>query len=294
MDANWDHYQTLLAVLDAGSLSGAARALGLSQPTVGRHVEQLEAALGLPLFTRSPSGLRPTDFARDLRPRLEAMAAAAQAVARDAGGETGAVAGVVRITASEVMGAEVLPPILGPLLAGHPGLSIELNLSNRAEDLLRREADIAVRTVRPTQGALLARRIGVAPVGLFAHRGYIERHGAPTAFNAPGHVAIGFDRDLQTQRALEVVGLGLTRESFRFRADNQLAQLAAVRAGLGLGACQLAIARRDPDLVQVLPEAFAFDLEVWVAMHEDLRSSLRMRLAFDGLAEGLKAYVDQV
>jgi len=288
---NWDHYRTLLAVLDAGSLSRAARRLGLSQPTAGRHIARLEADLGLPLFTRSPTGLRPTDVALNLRRHVDGMAAAAEAAARDASGETQAASGVVRITAPDVIGVEVLPPILAAFCADHPRVVIELDLSNRTEDLLRREADIAVRTVRPVQGALLARRIGVVPVGLFAHRRYLERCGPPRAFDDPGQRAIGFDRDWQVQQSLAAAGLPLTREAFGFRADNQLAQLAAVRAGVGIGACQYGVARRDPDLVPVLTEAVRFDLEIWVAMHEDLKSSLRMRLMFDHLAAGLTAYV---
>src|SRR5215472_13639780 len=142
---SWDHYQTLLAVLETGSLSAAARELGLSQPTVGRHVEQLEAALGLPLFTRSPQGLNPTDFAKDLKPHIQNMASAADAALRDASGETQSVTGVIRITTTEVMGAEVLPGILAEFTDSHPAAVIELSVSNRNEDLLRREADIAVR-----------------------------------------------------------------------------------------------------------------------------------------------------
>ena len=288
---SWDHYRTLLAVLDAGSLSGAARRLGLSQPTAGRHIEQLEADLGLPLFTRSPTGLRPTDFALALRRHAEGMAAAAEAAARDASGEANSASGVVRITAPDMMGVEVLPPILAGFSAAHPEVVIELDLSNRPEDLLRREADIAVRTVRPAQGALLARRIGTVPVGLYAHRRYVERYGIPSSFGQRGQRAVGFDRDWQVQQSLAATGLPLTRESFGFRTDNQLAQLAAVRAGIGVGACQVGVARRDPDLIPVLVDAFRFDLEVWVAMHEDLKSSLRMRLMFDALAAGLEAYV---
>ncbi len=296
MDASpsWDHFRTLLAVLDSGSLSGAGRRLGLSQPTVGRHVEQLETALGLPLFTRSPTGLRPTEFALGLRPHIEGMAASAEAVGRDASGETQSEAGVVRLTAPDLMGVEVLPPILAAFSERHPAVVIEFDLSNRREDLLRREADIAVRTVRPSQGALLARRIGAMPLRLYAHRRYLDRHGAPPGFAAPGHRSVGFDRDWQTRRSLASLGLDLTRESFSFRTDNQLAQLAAVRAGLGVGACQVGIARRDPDLIPVLEDAFRLDLEIWVAMHEDLRSSRRMRLMFDHLVAGLTDYVKTV
>ena len=289
--AKWDLYQTLHAVLQTGSLSAAARLLGLSQPTVGRHIEQLEQALGLPLFTRSPQGLRPTDFARQLSPHLEAMSAAADTIIRDASGEAEGDTGVLRITASEIVGAEVLPPILAEFHDRHPGIAVELGLSNKNDDLLRREADIAVRMVRPTQGALLAKRVGSLALGLFAHRRYLEKHGIPNSLLSAGQSAIGFDRDMQAQRAFETLKLPLRREYFAFRSDSDLAQLAAIRAGFGIGGMQHAIARRDPDLVQVLTDEFSFDLEVWVVMHEDLKASRRMRLMFDHLVEGLGRYV---
>ncbi|MFI4935373.1 MAG: LysR family transcriptional regulator [Caulobacterales bacterium] len=290
--ADWDLYQTFLAVLEDGSLSGAARRLRLSQPTVGRHIEALEAALaGAALFTRSAAGLQPTEAALALKPHAEAMAAAAEALVRTASGEAEAVRGVVRVTASEIVGAEVLPPILTAFHEVHPEVAIELNLANRQEDLLRREADIAVRMARPSQGALTARRVGDVPLKLYAHRRYLEAHGLPTRIDQAGFAAIGFDRDLQNQRAMEERQLHLTREFFAFRSDNDLAQLAALRAGFGIGACQTGIARRDPDLIPVLEDYFHYDMEVWVAMHEDLKTSRRMRLMFDWLVEGLKDYV---
>ena len=289
---DWDLYRTFLAVLNTGSLSSAARALDLSQPTVGRHVESLEEALGgQALFTRSPGGLQPTEAALALRLHAEAMEAAAQALIRTASGEAASLRGVVRVTASDIVGAEVLPPILTRFHETHPEVSVELVLSNRQEDRLRREADIAVRMARPTQAALTALRIGSAPVNLYAHRRYLERHGIPKSLTEAGHSAIGFDRDLQTQRALENLQLPLSREFFAFRSDSDLAQLAALRAGFGIGACQRGIARRDPNLVPVLEDAFRFDMEIWIAMHEDLKTNRRMRAMFDALAEGLRSYL---
>ncbi|HEX4180337.1 MAG TPA: LysR family transcriptional regulator [Caulobacteraceae bacterium] len=288
---DWDLYQSLHAVLRAGSLSAAARDLGLSQPTVGRHIEQLENLLGLPLFTRSPQGLRPTEFARSLAPALDTMASSAQAALREASGEADAVAGVIRLAASEVAGAEVLPPLLTDFHEQHPDAVIELTLSNRAEDLLHREADIAVRMMRPTQAGLLARRVGVIGGGLYAHRRYLQRHGEPLVLDAPGHVAVGFDRDAAAVRAITNAHPVLTRELFSFRSDSDLAQLAAVRAGFGIGGIQHGIARRDPNLVHVLDQAFNFQLEVWVVMHEDLKASRRMRLMFDHLVAGLADYI---
>ena len=289
--ADWDLYRTFLAVLDEGSLSGAARRLALTQPTVGRHVEQLEADLATPLFTRSVAGLQPTETALALRPHAEAMAAAAEALARTASGEADAVRGVVRITAADIVGAEVLPPILTRFHEAHPDVAIELNLANRQEDLLRREADIAVRMVRPTQAALIARRVGAVQIKLYAHRRYLEAHGTPSSLAEAHHVGIGYDRDLSMIRTLEERQVSLARDMFSFRSDSDLAQLAALRAGFGIGGCQAPLAARDPDLVPVLEDAFRFDLEYWVAMHEDLKSSRRMRLMFDCLVEGLTEYV---
>ena len=288
---DWDHYRTFLAVLDEGSLSGAGRILGLTQPTVGRHVEALEADLGAALFTRSAGGLAPTEIALALRPHAEAMAAAAEALVRTASGEAEALRGAVRITASYTVGAEVLPPILTTFHDAHPDVAFELNLSNRQEDLIRREADIAVRMTRPTQGALLAKRIGFVEVKLFAHKRYLAAHGVPKTLEDAANFGIGFDRDIATARALEERQLPISRDVLAFRSDNDLAQLAALRAGFGVGGCQVPLAARDPNLVPVLEDAFRFDMDMWVAMHEDLKSSRRMRLMFDWLVEGLTAYV---
>jgi DNA-binding transcriptional LysR family regulator len=275
-----------------GSLSGAARRLGLTQPTVGRHIDALEAALGLTLFTRSPRGLTPTPAALALEPHVEAMAAAAAALGRAASGEAAADRGAVRVTASDVIGCEALPPILAAFHAEHPGIAIELALSNRTADLARRDADIAVRMVRPTQSGLVARRIGSSRIGLYAHRDYLARFGEPRSFaDLANHCVIGFDRDNSSFRGAGEFARALTREIFGFRCDNDLAQLAALRAGVGVGGCQENIARRVPELVAVLPNAFHYALEVWLVMHEDLKATRRVRLLFDHLAVGLTEYV---
>jgi DNA-binding transcriptional LysR family regulator len=288
----WDELRTFTEVARDGSLSGAARRLGLTQPTVGRHIDALEAALGLTLFTRSPRGLTPTPAALALEPHVEAMAAAAAALARTASGEAAADRGAVRVTASDVVGVEVLPPMLAAFHAEHPGIAIELALTNRTQDLARRDADIAVRMVRPTQSGLLARRIGSSRISLFAHRDYLARFGEPRSLaDLAGHCFIGFDRDNSTFRAAGDYARTMTRESFGLRCDNDLAQLAALRAGVGIGGCQDNIARRTPELVSVLPNAFRYALDVWLVMHEDLKATRRVRLLFDHLATGLTAYV---
>jgi DNA-binding transcriptional LysR family regulator len=291
-EPDWDELRTFLEVARDGSLSGAARRLGLTQPTVGRHIDALEAALGLTLFTRSPRGLTPTPAAQALGPHAEAMASAAAALGRTASGEAAADRGTVRVTASDVMGCEVLPAILAEFHAMHPAIAIELALTNRTEDLSRRDADIAVRMVRPTQSGLIARRIGVSRIGLYAHRNYIARFGEPRSLaDLRSHCVIGFDRDSRTFRAAGEFAANLTRDDFGFRCDNDLAQLAALRAGAGIGGCQDNIARRTSELVAVLPNAIHYVLDVWLVMHEKLKATQRVRLLFDHLASGLTEFV---
>lgn len=287
----WELYRSFLAVVREGSLSGGARQLGLTQPTVGRHIDALEASLGVGLFTRSQGGLSPTDTALALVPHAEAMAVAAETLQRVASGEAEEDRGTVRITASEIIGTEVLPAILARFREKHPRIAIELVLSNRSDDLIRRDADIAVRMIRPTQSSLIARKCGVVSLGLHAHRRLIEQMGTPQSVEEIGNYPIiGFDREPSVRRLGEL-GLVLTRDLFTFRCDSDVGQFAALKAGFGFGMCQYALAKRYPDLVAVLPGAIAFELDVWIAMHEDLKTSRRMRLMFDHLAEEMSAYV---
>lgn len=287
----WDLYRSLLAVLRNGSLSAAARSIGLTQPTLGRHIDSLEQALGVPLFTRSQHGLKATDAALELRPYAESLEATAAALLRTASGRGGS-GGTVRITASDVIGAEVLPPILAGLRDAHPELVVELALSSRNQDLLHREADIAVRMVRPTQQSLVVRHVGDIGLGLYAHRSYIERHGMPASpAELSHHAVIGFDQENAFTRSVRARGFAFDRRMFALRTDNDLAQLAALRAGFGVGVCQVGLARQNPDLLPVLPAAFSFKLEIWIAMHADLRSSPRCRIASETLAKGLARYV---
>lgn len=290
-EPGWDLYRSFLAVMREGSLSAAARALGMTQPSLGRHVRQLETDLGVALFTRSPLGLAPTENAHELVPHAQAMAAASAALRRAASASNHEIRGVVRLTCSEVVGAEVLPPMLAAFRRQHPGIVIELSLSNQSEDLLRKDADIAVRMLRPVQAALVARRIGGIPLGMHAHRSYLKTYGRPqTVADLQQHALIGFDRETPALRALRS-RLPFSREDFALRTDSDLAQLAAIRAGFGIGVCQCPIAQRDRQLVHLLPEAFALELDTWLVMHEDLRTSRRVRLLYDHLVQALGAYV---
>ncbi|WP_082938861.1 LysR family transcriptional regulator [Mitsuaria sp. 7] len=291
----WEWYRSFLGVLREGSLSGAARALDLTQPTVGRHVAALEAQVGQSLFVRTPAGLLPTEAALALRPYAEAMDSTAAALERTARSHGDGVRGIVRVTASEVIGVEVLPPLIAELRERHPALIVELVLSNRVQDLLRREADIAIRMTPPKQEQLIARRVGVIEVGLHAHERYLAAHGTPGSMKAlvtEGHALIGYDQPAPYVRELARHYPVMVPENFALRTDSDLAHLALIRAGAGLGLCQVALARRDPALRRVLAEDLSIPLETWITMHEDLRDSPRCRAVFDALVTGLERHVE--
>jgi DNA-binding transcriptional LysR family regulator len=288
---DWERQRAFLAVMREGSLSAAARALGVAQPTVRRRIEDLEQDHGVALFTRSPSGLLPTPIAFDLAAHAEAMAHAADSFTRAASAEAASASGTVRITASEVVGVEVLPAILASLRNRHPELEIELGLNNRSEDLLGREADIAVRMIRPVQAALVARHVGAIRLGLHATQGYLDAQGTPAGLaDLPRFALIGFETETIGVRTVRDLGLSFRRDDFAFRTDSDLGQLAAIRAGIGIGVCHAGLAKRDPNLVRVLPDVVDIPLDTWVVMHEDLRNVQRVRLLFDALHEGLSAY----
>jgi DNA-binding transcriptional LysR family regulator len=287
----WDFYRTFLAVLRTGTLSGAARDLGLTQPTVGRQITALEQAFGgKALFTRSQSGLKPTRAALELKPHADAMAASAAVMRRVITGG-GAMQGAVRVSASHVIGVEVLPAALRTFNVAHPRISIELALSNENADLLRRDADVAVRMIQPSQKALFARRVGRVWLGFHAHRSYLDRHPMPKRMeDLADHVLIGFDTLPAYLKGFTLAGRPLSRDVFRFRSDDDLAQIAAMRAGVGIGGCQYGIARRNSELVPVLAKEFSLHFDCWLVMHEDQKKVERVRAMFDHLAVAMSEY----
>lgn len=289
---DWEHLRTFLAVLREGGLSQAARNRGLSQPTAGRHIDALEEALGASLFTRSRNGMTPTTEALRLAPHAEAMANAAAALRRAASSDEAEVRGTIRLTASDIVVQEVLPPILTAFAGEYPDVDLEVVSSNAELNLLTREADIAVRMIRPEQQAIIARKVGVSRIGLYAHRRYVELHGLPrTLAELQARRIIGYDRNPMALRMTEGIGLKVTADLFSFRCDSEPAQLAMLRAGYGIGGMQAPLAEQDPDMIPVLPEMLSFDMEMWLAMHERLRNSLVMRLLINHLASGLSGYL---
>jgi DNA-binding transcriptional LysR family regulator len=290
---SWDSISAFLAVMRTGSLSAAARSLRLTQPTVRGHIDALERALDRVLFNRSHAGLAPTAAALEALGYAETMAANADALVRAvSGADRSAEAGAVRVTCSEIVGLEVLPPILARLKRAYPGLEIELAPTDRNENLVRRDADVAVRMARPTQNALVARHVGDVEIGLFAAEAYLNDHALPrqTADLTVGQSLIGDDRLDLLVMALKMKGIDMSRQDFAMRTDSGPAQLAAIRAGFGIGACQVPLARRGAEpLRRILPQ-LSLALPIWIVMHEDLRPIRRIRLVFDFLAQAMARY----
>lgn len=291
-DPDWSLWRSFGAVVEHGSLSAAARALGLSQPTLGRHVEALEQALGMSLFERTLNGFHATDTALKLyEPVLAAQQALAEA-ALIAEGASAALTGSVRITSSTVMCHYVLPPFLLDLREAFPQVAIELVPSDSAENLLLREADIAVRMFRPTQLELITRKLGESPLVACAHESYIARRGRPERpEQLAEHDLVGFDRSDLLISAARRMGFELSRTDFVVRTDSQTNIWQLVKAGLGIGFAQQAIVAETRGMVPLLPDFRPPPLEVWLTTHRELFTSRRIRAIYDRLGEGLGRYL---
>jgi DNA-binding transcriptional LysR family regulator len=287
---DWNLLRSFVAVYETGTLTEAAKRLGTTQPSVGRHLRELEAEVGETLFVRLPGTLKPTERASALFTAALAMRNSAREAQRIfiEGGDQ--VVGVVRVAASEAYGYQVLPAMLMPLLNAQPELEIELSVSNLTDNLLRRDADIAVRFFRPEQDDVIALKVGETELGLYAHEDYIDRFGEPVDFAlAKASVVAGSDR-VPIRLADSVHGE--TRNvnvRFRFRTDFVLAREAAVHTGFALGMIFVDIAPQFPKLRRVLADRVGLKQEVWLCAHEELNRSARMRFVWDRLAEALKA-----
>lgn len=287
-DFNWQLIPSFLAAHQHGSLLGAARALGISQPTVGRHVTMLESQLGTALFERTGRGLIPTAAAARLAEAARAMESGAQTLMRSAQQSQASLSGTVRLSASQPVGCFLLPPLLARLRAELPGVQIELVVSNAVSDLLKREADIAIRMLRPTQGSLVARRIGHVGVSACAHPDYLARRGVPLQpADLLQHELVGNDRAQEIARGFAAMGHPVGPEQFALRTDDLIAYWAAMRAGLGIGFVASFMLRDDPLLVPVLPDLPLPALPVWLVVHREIRTSRRIRAVLDFLAREL-------
>lgn len=285
---DWSLVRSFLAVLEQGSLLAAARQLHSSQPTIGRHVTELESQLGLVLFERTGRGLLPTEAALRLADAARAMQSGADQLARSVVGSDRSTSGTVRITASQPVACYVLPTLLAQMRLTLPDVQVELVASNTVSNLLRREADIAVRMVRPEQATVIARRVGRVAIRACAHQDYLRRRGIPRhPSDLLSHDLIGGDRNDETLKGFAARGFPVKREQFAFRTDDLIVVWQAVRAGLGVGFASEHLIRTEPAVVPLLPKLKIEPLPVWLAVHKEIRTSKRIRAVYDFLSEAL-------
>lgn len=295
---DWDLVRSFLAVIDTGSLLAASRRLATTQPTVGRHVEALEAQLGKVLFERTGRGLTPTADARLIASHARQMQTGADQLAQAVTGSDRATSGLVRVSASVTLAQHLLPAMVGSVQAEAPDIDIAIVASDDLTNLLRRDADIAIRMVRPEQTSLIARRLGEFRILPCASRHYLDRFGVPRKLaDLVSHRMVGSDRDpaFHRQMAQFALQLGIEPSQLRVsvRSDSFPTQFAAMRAGLGLGFATEYMIRNDPEVVALPFEMGLPRLPVWLVVHREIRANPRIRTVFDALARLLKAELDR-
>jgi DNA-binding transcriptional LysR family regulator len=285
---DWTQARAFLATVEAGSLSKAARALGLTQPTLSRQVAGLEAALGVVLFERVGRTLVLTDTGRDLLDHFRDMGAAAGRIALAAAGRSTALEGRVTISASDAFAVHVLVPLLPELQTLAPGIGVEVLASNTISDLQRREADIAIRHLRPVEPELIGRQVGEWRARLFAATSYLDRRGRPlVAEDLAGHDLLGFAPVERLVATLNAFGLPVTMRNFRHVTDNGLVLAGMAERGLGVGVTPEIFAARMAGLEPVLPDWPGIPVPLWLIAHREVQTSRRIRVVFDFLAEAL-------
>ena len=288
--ADWAKIRAFLATAESGSLSGAARVLGTTQPTVGRQITALEESLGILLFERVGRSLQLTQAGTDLLQHAREMGEAADRISLAAAGLSQSIEGQVRITASDVMSTHGLTPFLRQLRDQAPKLEVNVVASDDIKDILRRDADIAIRHVRPDQPDLIARLIREGTGHYYATRDYLARRGAPqTIADLGSHDFLSFGDPEQMLGYLIPLGLPLTRDNFRLGCSNGVAAWEYARQGFGIAIMDDRIAAGFPDMVRLLPDAQPFTYPVWLTTHRELHTSRRIRLVWDLLADYLQA-----
>jgi len=287
---DWNRARAFLVTAEEGSLSAAARALKLTQPTLGRQVAALENELGVALFERGGRGLELTPGGLALLQHVRDMGDAAGRLSLTATGHATAIEGTVCISATEAAAAYVLPPILTRLRQAEPGIKIEIVASNASSDLKRREADIALRAFRPTQSELIAKRLRDDTVHLYASPDYLERIGNPGTADEFRDADFVFFGDIDRYvNALGDLGITLTRDNFRVTSENFIVQWEFVKHGGGIGIMPDAIGDAEPMVRRAIPGLDPFITELWLVAHRELRTSLRVRTVFDFLAREMAA-----
>ncbi|MBN8505655.1 MAG: LysR family transcriptional regulator [Burkholderiales bacterium] len=285
---DWNQLRAFLHAAETGSMSAAARRLGLSQPTLSRQVAAIEQRLGVALFERIGKSLQPTATALALLEHARSMGAAAEELSLAASGHAQTIDGVVSISASDVVAAWLLPPVLRALSEQAPALRVEIVTTNALSDLRRREADIAVRHVRPSEPELIGRLLRETTASFYASHDWVRRHGHPrTAADAASQRFVGSDRQDRYLGYLQAHGLPLTPQAFSCYAENSCTGWALVRQGLGIGAMMDEVADGCSDVVRVLDDVPPVHFPIWLVTHRELRTARRIRMVFDHLATAL-------
>lgn len=283
---DWNQVRGFLATAEEGSLSAAARALRLTQPTLSRQVSGLEQDLGVTLFERGHRSMSLTSAGLELLEHVRAMGDAATRVSLTASGRSQAIDGQVSITATNLFATYHLPPILARLREQAPGIEVEVIASNELRDLIRREADIAIRHARPKHGDLIARRIGGTTAHLYAAKSYLDRIGRPQqASDLVDADFIGFEHPERLLAQFNALGVPVTREHFKLYTASGTVIIALMEQGLGVGVVSKDIADRRPTLEPVLPSLPPIEVPVWLVTHRELHTSRKIRLVFDLIAE---------
>ncbi|SHH01857.1 transcriptional regulator, LysR family [Cognatiyoonia sediminum] len=280
----WQLLQSMAAIAEHGSLSAAAREVGVSQPTLSRHLSTLEDLLGDRLFDRTREGMALTVKGEQLFQEVRSMADTAGRISRKGEEEADDLSGTVRISASQIVATYLLPDILTELRRKTPHLAYEVVASDTSQNLIRREADIAVRMYRPRQSDLFIRKVAELKLGIFAHRDYMAGKDTITVDNFMSFDVIGYDRSSLILDGMRALGMKVDRDDFAFRSDDQVVCWNMVRAGYGLGMMQVELGKRDPNLVHFASEIDIGSMPVWLAAHKELKSSPRIRMVFDHLA----------
>ncbi|MDC0737056.1 LysR family transcriptional regulator [Cognatishimia sp. SS12] len=288
VDFDWNHIRAFLATVEHGSLSGAARALRQTQPTLSRQISALEDTLQVTLFERGTRIMQLTEAGRQLLPQVRHMAEAATQISRVATGQNQTVEGLVRITCSDAMAAFALPSVLVEMQAVNPGIRIELIAANDLKSLSRRDADIALRHVRPDEPDLIAKRIGDITVSLFASESYMRRLGP---VSSPADLSraqfIGYESPERLIPQLAALGIAVNAKSFAITSSTGSAMYELARAGAGIAILPESVAEGRLALTRVLPDLPSFAVPTWLVTHREIKTSRRIRLTFDYLVSAL-------
>ncbi|MEX3017372.1 LysR family transcriptional regulator [Gymnodinialimonas hymeniacidonis] len=285
---DWPMLRAILAVAEEGSMTGAAKVLGQSQPTISRLIRAAEEVAGGYLFERHERGLVATPFCQSLLDDARDMRESLQRASLKVAGEQPGLDGRVRITASVYVTTHILPPILAGIRARYPSISLDVVASDATDNLLFHEADIALRMYRPTQLDTVTKHLGDLPLGLYAAASYAETHGVPEhPDDLREHAMVGYDRDDRIIRAMREMGFMVTRRWFQTCTDDQVAYWNFVLAGCGIGVGQRVVAERTEGIVRVLPELELPSLPVWLTAHQRLRHQPRVAAVWEALAEGV-------